>query len=252
MTRKRGVMPEPLFRKIISEAAGIPRIDHYTLTGLGETLLDPKIVERIAFIRRVVGPAAMLDLYTNGSFLTADKVTGLIEGGISTIYVSLNAVRPSQRQEIMRLDDFDKTVEQCDAAINLAKGTRTKIVIKAVYNKDLFEHGDSDMFVDRWGGRWDEGGHAYLHLEGNWAGEMWKMRTKPITPCARALNEIMVLWDGRVSLCCFDGEGKIIFGDLNKQTIREIFAGERASEYRKAHVEGRRQDLDLCRDCTAI
>jgi hypothetical protein len=62
----------------------------------------------------------------------------------------------------------------------------------------------------------------------------------------------MVLWDGRVSLCCFDAEGAVILGDLKTQTLREVFGGDKAVGIRLAHVEGRRQELPLCNTCTAI
>lgn len=252
MVRPKGIMAQSLFEKIVVEGATHAAIDHFTLTGLGETLIDPRIVERIAFIRKTA-PHAMVDLYTNGSLLTEKVTRGLIDAGISVIYVSLNAVRAEQRKQIMKLDDFDAVVAYCDRAIELAEGTRTKIVIKAVREKDLFYDDEPEQFMRRWGGPWDQpGGHAFLHLEGNWAGAQYPVRVIPTAACIRALTEIMVLWDGRVSLCCFDGEGEVIFGDLNHQTIKEIYNGPAALEYRTAHVEGRRGEMALCRTCTAI
>jgi radical SAM protein with 4Fe4S-binding SPASM domain len=121
-----------------------------------------------------------------------------------------------------------------------------QIVVKAVASKDLMEGQEKEEFLKTWG----DG--AFLHMEGNWAGYLGKMRTTPTECCFRALNQIMILWDGRVSLCCFDGEGDVIFGDLNRQSLKEIFAGEKASEYRRAHMEGRRSEMKLCKDCTSI
>jgi hypothetical protein len=104
------------------------------------------------------------------------------------------------------------------------------------------------------GGPTEMGGDAFLTLEGNWAGAVWKLRTKAVLTqaCSRALGQIMVLQDGRVSLCCFDGDGREILGDLNHQTIREVFNGERATAIRLAHSEGRRNEISLCAGCTGI
>lgn len=242
-------MDMALFRKIIDEAATLERIDHYTLTGLGETLLDRFLYDRVAYLRKKVGND-MVDLYTNGTFLTSDRVNLLRDAGLTVLYVSLNAVRAEQRKAVMRLDDFDVVCKQLDYAI--ANRGEMKVIVKAVVSKDLFECGDSEEFQDRWGGPWNEGGHAFLHLEGNWAGAMYPVRMTPTKACGRALGEIMVMWDGRVSLCCFDGEGEVVFGDLNHQTIRAVFDGEMAMNYRKAHAEGRRGELKLCATCTAI
>jgi hypothetical protein len=249
MKRLKGTMPMDLFSKIIDEAATISRIDHYTLTGLGETLLDPHLVDRIWYIRSK-NKTALVDIYTNGSSLTEQKAVALRDAGLSVLYVSLNAVRAEQRKQIMRLNDFDRVVRALDAAISIA--SPMKVIVKAVIAKDLMESGDTDEFIERWGGKSDEGGNAFIHLEGNWAGAMYPMRVKPTKACNRALDEIMVMQDGRVSLCCFDGEGDVVLGDLKHQTIREVFAGEKAVGIRQAHVEGRRGELQLCGTCTAI
>lgn len=243
----------PLFRKIIDEAADIKRINHVTLTGLGETLLDRHLEERLTYIRSKM-PYILLDIYTNGSQLTLERGLRLAATGISVIYVSINGVSKEARQQIMGLDDYDTVATETRKLIDELKriGSSTRVIVKAVMSKDLMENADQEKFMELWGGPWEQGGNAFRHLEGNWAGVMYPVRVKPTKACARALNEIMVLSDGRVSLCCFDGEGEVVFGDLNTQTIREVFAGEKALAYRQAHVEGRRQELKLCATCTAI
>jgi len=249
MTRQRGVMPMPLYARIIDQAAEIPRIDKITLTGLGEPLLDPKVVARVDYAR-FRKPSAEIDLYTNGSFLKPAVVDALSEAGLSTLYVSLNAANASKREQIMRLKDYHEVVGYIEYA--RAHG-KFRTIVKAVMEKDLIEQDEAEEFLARWGGPLQLGGNAFMHLEGNWAGEMGRpMRVLPTTACYRALDQIMVLWDGRVSLCCFDGEGQVIFGDLNEQTIKEVFDGEKAWAYRLAHAEGRRAELELCRTCTAI
>jgi len=255
MTRPKGTMSMSLFRKIIDEAATIPAVDKFTLTGLGEPLLDRFIADRIRYIRSVI-PAAFIDLYTNGSFLRAPMVHSLIDAGLSMLYVSLNAVSSEKRLAVMKLDDYDQVVSYIQYAQEAVKLTNStmEIVVKCVVAKDLMEGGDVGQFVQFWKGEYgvDNGGAAFRHLEGNWAGSMWPMRVQLKSACDRALNQIMVLQDGRVSLCCFDADGKKILGDLNHQSIREVFNGPDATFVREAHWEGRRSDVDLCAACTGI
>lgn len=251
MVRAKGVMSMDLFRKIVDEAATIPEVNQFTLTGLGETLIDKHLIERLKYVRKMMPKLECLDLYTNGTLLT-DKMIDDLVGLIDVLYVSLNAVDEGQRQQIMKLDDYEEVKEQCHNAIKKAKGTRTRVVVKCVGSKDLLEAGDAELFLNEWHGPHDQGGNAFIHLEGNWGGDTFKMRTVPRRACFRALTQIMILWDGRVSLCCFDGEGKVTLGNLNTQGIREVYNGEKALNYRLAHVEGRRHTLDLCKDCTQI
>ena len=257
MKRPKGRMDMDLFRRLIDEAATLPLIDHITFTGLGETLLDKDLMERIRYTRSVM-PHIMLDMYSNGSQLTDAKMDELIALRLSILYVSLNATRKEARQQIMYhhrpgYDDYDRVCAVLDYGIaRYREKPVTKIMVKAIVSKDLMEVGEQEVFDARWNGRWDQGGNSFMHLEGNWAGAMYPVRVKPITPCSRALGQIMVLQDGRVSLCCFDSEGGEILGDLNVNTIREVFNGPKALGIRTAHSEGRRSEIPLCAGCTAI
>ena len=106
--------------------------------------------------------------------------------------------------------------------------------------------------MKNWGGGVADGGNAFLHLEGNWAGKNYKVRTTQTTPCSRALSSIMVLADGRVSLCCQDAEGEVTFGDLHTETLRDIYQKEAYVKLRQTHIDGRRNELLLCKDCAMI
>jgi hypothetical protein len=255
MTRAKGTMPMPLYRKIVDEAATIPVIEKLTLTGLGETLLDRFLVERVFYARSVFPPGVTIDLYTNGTFLRPKLTDALIAAGLNVIYVSLNATNREKRREIMQVDDFDDVVSYTKYALDATKGTRCRVIVKGIASKDLMEVGEHEQFQEMWGGDWDKGGNSYIHLEGSWAGSsrtLQMLRTKPRNACHRALGQIMVLWDGRVSLCCFDGNGDVILGDLNYQTLREVYESPTYVGIRLAHAEGRRQEIPICANCTSI
>ncbi len=257
MKRSKGTMSMEMFKKIIDEAATLPLIDHITFTGLGESLLDKHLVERIRYTRSIL-PNVRIDMFTNGSQLTEEKIDELFDAKLSVLYVSLNGTNARKRKEIMYphkpgYDDYDQVCAMIDYAV--AKYKReggTVVMAKAIVSKDLFEIGDQEKFIERWNGIWEQGGNAFMHLEGNWAGAVWKARTTQTTPCSRALGMIMVLWDGRVSACCFDGEGEEILGDLKTQGLREMYNAPRATDFRLAHHEGRREEIPLCAGCTAI
>lgn len=258
-------MTMAVFQKIVNEAATIPVIEKLTLTGLGETLQDRFLVERIRYARRVLPKGVSIDLYTAGGLLRPKMTDALIDAGLDVLYISLNAVSREKRLEIMKVDDFDQVVSYTRYAIDafdlraaaeglpLTNRKTRRVIVKGIASKDLMEVGEHEQFQEQWQGDWDKGGAAYLHLEGNWAGSVGaKMRTRPRNACSRALSQIMVLWTGEVSLCCFDAEGAVLLGDLRTQTLREIYGGQPALGIREAHMEGRRGELPLCATCTAI
>ncbi|MCK5460167.1 SPASM domain-containing protein [Candidatus Parcubacteria bacterium] len=67
-------------------------------------------------------------------------------------------------------------------------------------------------------------------------------------PCYAPLNEIIVTNEGKISLCCLDWERKYIFGDLYKQTLKEILQNKKIFEVYKKLSTGNRF-LDICKKC---
>jgi uncharacterized Fe-S cluster-containing radical SAM superfamily enzyme len=252
MKRKKMTMPLELHKKIVDEACGIPHFDLLTITGLGEPLIDKNIVEKVRYSRKRMAPNVAVDVYTNGTLLTVDLAKEFADAGLNTLMVSLNAMRAEKRREIMGLNDYDRVVETIWKCFDAVKGSDLGIVVKAIVTKDLMEGDEQLKFMETWGGRLEEGGHAFLHLEGNWAGWNYKVRTTQTVPCSRALSTVMVLVDGRMSLCCQDAEGQVTFGDLNKESIRSIYQKKEYVRIRKAHIDGHRNKLFMCKDCAMI
>jgi len=241
-----------LYKKIIDEAATIPLIERLTITGLGEPTLDPGLWEKIQYAHKAMHPKLEIDVYTNGSTLTDEMLHRFQKAGLSGLYVSVNGVDRLKRREIMGLDDYDRLEPVLLKAIKDGIGNM-KLTIAAVQEKDLFDGEEVMAFLKKWGGPYNqEGGHAFLHLEGNWAGWNYPVRTTQRNVCCRCTNHIMILVDGRVCLCCQDFEGLIIFGDLNNETLRDIYQKDEYVNYRQKQFEGKRGELNLCKTCTMI
>jgi hypothetical protein len=68
-------------------------------------------------------------------------------------------------------------------------------------------------------------------------------------PCSRILRQLDVNYDGYVPLCCVDGHGKVIFGNLKEMTIEEIWKNPLRRYYRDMHNAGRSGELPLCAEC---
>lgn len=259
-----GEMSMTLFRKILDEVATIPQIDQVCITGLSETLLDRHLMERIRYAREKK-PDAFIDFFTNGLTLNPTVFETAKAAGITCVSVSLNAVTAEQHDRVMHmgLKAFDRICSNIDYAI--ANAGRVQILVKAVSNGDSFTHEDTIKFIDRWGWAQD-GGHGQPVFEGNWVSEnrTIPIRTKRVDPkscCDRAVGQIYVLWDGLVTLCCFDPLGAYArkltghpdaLGNLNTQTIREVYAKEPWVQFRLDHWENRADKYDYCRKCSRI
>ena len=67
--------------------------------------------------------------------------------------------------------------------------------------------------------------------------------------CKFLRSEMVLLPDGRVTVCCADLNARGVIGNLAQNSLREIFnSGERASML-DAFRRGDKASIPLCRDC---
>jgi radical SAM protein with 4Fe4S-binding SPASM domain len=90
----------------------------------------------------------------------------------------------------------------------------------------------------------------------NWSGNIstnspWKYKFKQkMWPCRGMWDTLDFLWDGRVSLCCRDYDGRIIIGDINKQPASDILKHKRNLGYK--HLEENYTLTPICYKCDTI
>jgi radical SAM protein with 4Fe4S-binding SPASM domain len=201
-------------------------------------------VDRVKYIKDK-DPDAQIELFTNGVPATPKKLWDLHEAGLGCIVFSLNAVRPEQHEKIMGLKGkFDKVCENITKATELDWDVR----VHAVEDGKNFTTEDSQTLKAVWGDLCKPVG------VGNWAGDLDFNYTdfKPNEACHRALTSIYVMWDGQVTMCCFDPTGKTIFGDLNTNTLRQIYASKRYVKFREDHFTNNADRYEQCRGCSRI
>ena len=69
------------------------------------------------------------------------------------------------------------------------------------------------------------------------------------SPCFELYRRVHVMADGKVGACvCVDLEGEIQIGDISKQTLEEIWHGDKLATYRSDWVNGKLPKV--CQTCT--
>ncbi len=230
-----GTMADELYEKIIRDASELPDLKLFIPMLTGEPLCDKKFVERLKFARERM-PWVTLEFYTNGNLLTRDKIEELKTITNLHISVSLNAITPETRKQIIGLDDYWDVVKSMKYMEEVGLPYRTTMVAYPEIRPQ-----EVQAFVEA-------GGLAIQYQ--SWCGEQYPYDRRRWTSCGRALNSMTVNYKGEAVLCCFDPFGKVVFGDLNNQTIEGIWKSQKHQEYQNLHRQGRGNELELCRSCT--
>lgn len=71
-------------------------------------------------------------------------------------------------------------------------------------------------------------------------------------PCPGLWKTPVIRWDGELMACCADVDNEISIGSLRDHTFDELWFGERMTELRLLHIEGRFEQIPKCWACGGI
>jgi len=243
---EHGTMSGRLYTKILSDASKLdPHPETFIPMLTGEPFLDPQIVHRVMEARAAL-PRSEIHLYTNGSLLTEETIKKLSQIPGFRLNISLNGASAEARKRLTGLDDYDYVARMIDYVDALG----IPHTVSLVQHPSITEE-DEAAFNRRWGGATSSSSsrtpYVFQHL--NFAGLTCPALENNFTRCIHATSHMTVLWDGRVNLCCMDPLGRKIFGDLNDQTVAQVWFSEGRQRYVTMHEEGRGTECEVCRDC---
>lgn len=247
--KEHGIMPDRLYTKILTDAAKLtPSPKTFIPILTGEPFLDPQIVDRIKEARAAL-PTTEIHLYTNGSRLTEEIIRKL--AGVSDFHlnISANGASVETRKRLTGLGDYESVARMIDYIDALHISHSVSLVQHPSITKE-----EEKAFNLRWGKATSNSScrspYVFQHL--NFAGLTYRAQGINFTHCTHATSHMTVLWDGRVNLCCMDPLGRKIFGDLNHQTVAEVWFSEERQHYASSHEEGRGAECEVCRDCNIV
>ena len=233
MTRPKGTMSDVLFHKIIKEGKELG-VRNYIPFLNGEPFANPKIFDWLDYLEK---EGVTTCLFTNAGLLDKEKIDRLVKlKNIKFIHCSINAATKETYEKVTRGPDFDRVVSNVHYLID-------KAPFKVIAGMTTVQENVKErrLFWKIWRG------HVHLGNFANWAGS----RHDPIEmtgekiPCTSPEN-MYILWDGRVCQCCMDFDGQVIMGDINKQSLKEIWDNGQPIRDRHHALDF---NMPLCRDC---
>jgi radical SAM protein with 4Fe4S-binding SPASM domain len=241
MGRKQGVMDMALYRKIADECAALG-IRHVRMHNYGEAFIDRQLVEKIRYAKSIgIGEVGVI---SNGSLINEDVARGIVEAGLDAINISVDAAGKDVFETTRVGLKYDKVMAAIARIITIREELgrrRPKLILSFVRQQQ--NSAEERAFIAYWSARADKVHITDLH---NWAGTL-NRESDVNYPCYRPWLTFTVLWDGRVSLCCADFDGREILGDLRTAGIQEIWNSERYREVRRAHLD--HGGPSICQTC---
>lgn len=247
MKRPQGVMDFELYKRIVDQAyeAGARQI---SLENYGETFLDPYIFERAAYAKAKSMETLTI---TNASLLDEEKCKKVLEL-FDVIRISMYGITKDVYEKIHAGLNFQQVQENARRLIALRRESKTSKTRIEMYFLLMPENKHQmEKFLKIYE---PQAGAVSVWKPHNWGdGRIYREPLDKKLTCNRPfIGPLQVQWDGLVVPCCFDYDSRMILGDLNKQTVYEVFSGQEYNQLRAAHKEGDFSKFPFCSVCDQL
>jgi radical SAM protein with 4Fe4S-binding SPASM domain len=240
-------MEEKTF-KIIADQCGMYGA-WVRISGGGEPMLHPQAVELIEYAKKV---GAKVGLITNGSRFDEESSTRLLKTNVDMIEFSVDAADKKTYDRVRRglkWDTLVANVKRMVALRNLLK-SQTKIIASGVNQEGVdieavarFWEPVVDNFQKRkyltWG----------INDPSKSADPTPYLPPEDRIPCPFIFERLNIDSRGKVMVCGFDIAAVTDMGNIHEKTIREIWHSDEFESYRRKHLAGKGDEIELCRSC---
>ena len=272
---KRGFMDLEMFKKIVDQMADFPeKIKKLKIGNHGEPTMHPKLPEMIKYARDSK-TADIVEMFTNGSKLTTQLNKDLVASGLQRVNISLEGlsderylqvagVKQDFSEIISGVKDLYKRKQEANSDLIIyvkvadqthsLKGDKKEMFYLSAEEQEYFystfgPHCD-EIFIEKIVPQWPETQKEQQNdvSETGMYGQQiqsWK------EVCPFIFMYLHFNCDGTVSPCTLDWPRKVVIGDINNETVREIWEGQKLRELQIAMLMKKRKCINFCGSCAA-
>jgi radical SAM protein with 4Fe4S-binding SPASM domain len=246
--KDRLFMSENTF-KIIADQCG----QHHTwirLSGGGEPMLHPKILELIEYAKKA---GAKIGLITNGSKFNEKNSRALLKANVDMVEFSVDAADKDTYAKVRKGLNWQTLVRNVKRMVRLRDElkSKTKIIASCVNQAGVdiekaekFWRPIVDNFQKRKYLTWGITNPLYS------ADKTPYLSPEQLIPCPFIFERLNIDSRGQVMVCGFDIAAKTNLGNVHKKSIKAIWHGKDFEYYRKIHLARRGNEIELCKNCT--
>ena len=249
LQRELGMMDFSLFKRIIDNAAdfGIPEIK---LNRFGESTLHPELSEMISYTKKKGIPLVYIN--TNGTLFDEKYCKEIIESGLDSIMFSVDGATADTFEKVRRNASYDEVESNIHRFVRMRteRGLyKPEIILNTVLSRDT--QPEIVDFFRKWSSVVDVINVLPVFQYANLA-DFSTVDKPSITrrgPCFQPFKQMMIFWDGEVTVCGGDINGDLSIGNVSISRLEELWTNEKMSYVRNMHRGNKFNTLPLCGHC---
>jgi radical SAM protein with 4Fe4S-binding SPASM domain len=267
-TMAQGMMPESLFYKIVDELKTARYFSEVVFELHNEPLMDKRTFQFISYVKNHA-TNKVCTLVTNGQLIDNYTLSEIRSSQVDKFIISLNAFSPETYEKISGLDY--RRIEKNIASILNAADLRKKLVLSFVVTEQTQD--EIRQALPYWK---KKGISTRVEKISNRAGALENFeslriennrmnyplaaslrintiaRLRHLTGCYTPLLDMNVLFNGDVILCCNDWQRKMVIGNANLSSLKEIWNSPSINRIRELMIKKKYSDIPLCRNCSIV
>lgn len=248
----RGTMDMGLFRDILDQARNASVYKVALFLG-GEPLLHKELPQMVEY---VASKGLESRIRTNATLLTPDKSEALIDAGLDFLGISFDGDNKKEYESMRVGAVYEDVLENIRTFLEIKKRkglAKPFVSLQMIKMLDNPRQGIDPAFTAFFKGLPI---NEFVPINPHsWGGELndiaERQKGQYYYPCQFLWRAMSITWDGK-SVCCTDLNCKHEFGDVTRESIKEVWNGESMVHHRRMLIEKRHSELDLRRDCHAL
>ncbi|MBF0553534.1 MAG: radical SAM protein [Nitrospirae bacterium] len=245
---KRTHIDPRIFMEFISQIKDHP-LQFIRITGDGEPLMHPDILEMLKFVKSVTN--IPINLTTNATLLNERMAEAILSLNIDVIDVSLDALYRDSYEKI-RGFDYETVMKNVFNLLFLRRKyhSTTKIMVNAINRNDMKD--EINTFARFWDKLADFVAIRNLHsASGSVNYDTLKIERESIEryPCPHLWKRLTIDFNGNVKFCAHDWYNCSVIGNIERHSFVDISNNAQLRMVRDAHLAGEYHKINICKDC---
>lgn len=251
------------FNHVLKESLTVytPQLGTLALSGLGEPLMNPHLVDMLnnPLLKRF--PNVLFS--TNATLLTEGMIKSVIDAGtLNIINVSLQSTRKDVFEALQRGANFEDVVANTQNLISYARGKKTRVRVQ--YLRTTLNPNETKASFEKLLGtkeflfRWMSVGPVSMGMA--LSKEVRQLippsppkspiRVTPVLGCKYG-NNVIINAHGDLTGCCWDSSRLQTYGNVFEESLIKLRSGGLLKALQKELVNGDFHRLPVCKRCLA-
>lgn len=256
---EKGYMRIETYKKILEEIRTFSPMMLSLHLG-GESLLHKELTE---MIRLAKGKNLEVTLASNATLLTKEKSEEIIRAGLDGITVNFSSDKDGFEKNYKGAR-WDKVYKNIRDFLEIKKEMGK---INPFFSIQVLTKNDEDGSIkknikDLEQLFYDLPYNSIINIDmHNWSGDFADMLIKEpcceikkdkkrYFPCSHLWSSMVIRWNGDIVPCCRDLQSGMVLGNINKETLVEIWNNKEIIELRRKHRDFEYHKVQICKNCS--